>query len=96
MARLSDQFGRDADHAGRNEVSTFLGRYQRRINEATKTLNKAHFERTDLPTEVEFEYGSDIGKRNALKSISEFLSDAQTEVKESLAALDSGDGTKSS
>ncbi len=69
----SDHIKRDAEHAARNEISTCIGKFTRRMNEAAKAHIAVGVE--DVTGEVDFEFGTELGRKAARKAILEFLFD---------------------
>jgi hypothetical protein len=73
MAALPDHYRRDAEHAARTEISVVLGKFQRRMNEASKAIiaNTA----ADDGTVIDFDSGTEAGRKAAAKAIAEYLFD---------------------
>ena len=73
MASVDDHTRRDAEHAARNEVSTCVGKFTRRINEAAKAAIKTYLESIPEGEVIDFDYGTSMGKRAAEAAILKYI-----------------------
>lgn len=80
MATTSDHVKRDAEHAARNEISTFIGKFTRRMNESAKAAIATRINAIEAGTTIDFDFGTQVGKEAALAAIQEFLYDNPTQV----------------
>ena len=78
MAASSDHFRRDAEHAARNEISTCLGKFARRMNEAAKGSILEAVQ--NVPSVVDFDWGTALGRTAANAAIRDFLFDNPQEI----------------
>lgn len=79
MPANSDHVRRDAEHACRNEISTCLGKFQRRMNETGKAAIATELQ-GDLPSVIDFDYGTELGRKAAAAAILEHIFTAPEEV----------------
>lgn len=75
MATGTDHIRRDAEHAARNCVSTELGKFSRRINEAAKANIASRLAAVEDGANLSFDFGTQVGEEEAHKAILDFLYD---------------------
>ena len=80
MAATTDHTRRDAEHAARNEISTVLGKFSRRMNEAAKAHIAENLSALTEGEVVGFEYGTEAGRKAASAAIREYLFDNPEQV----------------
>ena len=71
-----DHLRRDAEHAARNTISTCVGKFVRRMNEAAKATvagDIAALESSEEPVVVDFDTGTRLGEEAAKAAILEYL-----------------------
>jgi hypothetical protein len=83
MASHTDHIRRDAEHAARNEISTCIGKFTRRMNEAAKATVAAQLAALDsgeVEVVLNFDTGTEMGRAAAAAAITEYLFDNPEQV----------------
>lgn len=74
MAQPTNHQLRDANHAARNEFSTVLGKFTRRLNDDAKAKNQIDVDSSEVRSgDDPWERGTEIGRQNARALISQYL-----------------------